>query len=257
LAQSFRNDLDDYLDVLSAVERFYASSGGLSRRAFHTFSQHLLARHPGLQALSWDRRVPDVRREAYEEAVRREGYPDFQILEQNAHGQMVRAARRPEYVVVSYIEPAVGNGRALGFDVASTPDPLDALQRARDTGQPAATGRLRLMQESGRPFGLLVILPIYDQGRSHATVEERRQNLYGYATGVFQISGMVEASLPDLVREGLELRIEEEAAPAGQRLLYDSREGAPEGMSLTRDGAFAENPTGMHWQTTVELAGRR
>jgi CHASE domain len=48
-----------------------------------------LARHPGLQVLSWDRRVPDARRRAYEEAVRREGYPDFQIMEQNAQGQLV------------------------------------------------------------------------------------------------------------------------------------------------------------------------
>jgi signal transduction histidine kinase/integral membrane sensor domain MASE1 len=257
LAQSFRNDLDDYLDALYAVESFYASSGGLSRPAFQTFVQRSFARHPGLQALSWDRRVPDALRDAYEEAVRREGYPDFQIAVQNAHGQMVRAARRPEYVVVSYIEPSVGNGRALGFDVASTPDRLEALQQARDTGQPAATGRLMLVQETGRQLGLLVFLPIYGPGLPHATVEERRQNLHGYATGVFQIGDMVEASLPNLTREGLELWIEDETASAGQRLLYDSRERTPASVSVARDGASVENPPVMHWQTTVELAGRR
>jgi CHASE1-domain containing sensor protein len=257
LAQRLRNDLDAYLDMLSAIERFYASVGGMSRRAFQTFVQHSFARHTGLQALSWDRRVLDVRRDAYEEAIREEGYSDFQITEQDAHGKLVRAARRPEYVVVSYIEPSVGNGRALGFDVASSPDRLDALRRARDTGQPTATGCLMLVQETGRQSGLLVFLPMYDHGLPHATLEERRQNLHGYATGVFQITDMVEASLPDIVREGLELRIEDEAAPTDQRLLYDSRERVLEGVNLTREGAYVENPTRMHWQTTVGLAGRR
>jgi MASE1/CHASE domain len=79
LAKSLQNDLDDYLDVLYAIESFYASSGALSRGAFHTFVQRSFTRHPGLQTLSWDRRVPDALRDAYEESVRREGYPDFQI----------------------------------------------------------------------------------------------------------------------------------------------------------------------------------
>ena len=257
LAESLQNSLDNYLDVLYAVESSYVSSGGLTRRAFHTFVQRPFSRHPGLQALSWDRRVPDALRDGYEEAVWGEGYPDFQITEQDGHGQMVRAARRPEYLVVSYIEPYVGNERALGFDVASTPDRLEAWRQARDTGQPTATGRLMLVQETGHQFGLLVFLPIYDHRLPHATVEERGQNLHGYATGVFQIGDMVEASLPDLAREGLELWIEDDAAPTNQRLLYDSRKRAPEGVSLTREGAFVENPTGMHWQTTVGLAGRR
>ena len=55
----------------------------------------------------------------------------------------------------------------------------------------------------------------------HATVEERRRN-HGYVTGVFQIGNMVEAALQGLERAGIVLRIEDEAAPADRRMLYDS-----------------------------------
>ncbi len=72
--------LDDYVDVLYAFENFYASAPEVSRQAFHTFVQRSFARHPGRQALSLDLRVPDARREAYEQAVRREGFADFQIM---------------------------------------------------------------------------------------------------------------------------------------------------------------------------------
>jgi CHASE1-domain containing sensor protein len=257
LAQTLENSLDDYLDVLFAIESFHASSGQLSRQAFRTFVQRVFARHPGLQAVSWDLRVPDERREVYEQAVRREGFSDFQITEQSAPGALVPTVRRPEYVVVTYIVPYRGNEPAFGFDVASAPDRLAALQRARDTGQPAATGRLTLVQERGHQFGLLVFVPVYDHGLPHATVEERRQNLQGYVSGVFRIGDIVGASLQGLEREGIVLRIEDETAPMDQRLLYDSRARGLQGLGPAFDEAFGENPTGMHWQTTVELADSR
>ena len=40
-------------------------------------------------------------------------FPAFQITEQSAQGELVRAARRPEYVVVTYIVPYTGNETAF------------------------------------------------------------------------------------------------------------------------------------------------
>ena len=196
-------------------------------------------------------------REAYEQAVRREGFADFQIMEQTAPGELVRAERHPEYIAVTYIEPRAGNEAVLGLDVASVPDHLEAVQQARDTGQPTATGRLTLVQDPGRSSGLLIFLPLYGPTLPHATLEERRQNLYGYVTGVFQIGDMVEAALQGLEREGIVLWIEDETAPVDRRMLYDSRIREPEDLGPAHEAARGKPPTWMHWQTTVELAGRR
>lgn len=253
LAHTIEGHFDRYLEMLRSIARFYASSQEVKRNEFRTFVHGALAHHPGIQALSWDRHLPDGLREAYEEAVRQEGYADFQITEQDAQGRMVRATRRPEYVVVSYIEPHAGNEKALGYDASSDSARLDVLLRARDSGRAIATSRLMLVQETGRQFGLLIFQPIYSHGPPPATVEERRQRLLGYATGVFRISDMIEASLQGMERNGIMLRIEDEAAPAGQRLLYDSQgETGP-----TLNDAPGNNPSRMRWDTTVELADRR
>lgn len=253
LAHTIEGHFDRYLEMLRSIARFYASSQEVKRNEFRTFVHGALAHHPGIQALSWDRHLPDGLREAYEEAVRREGYADFQITEQDAQGRMVRATRRPEYVVASYIEPHAGNEKALGYDASSDSARLDVLLRARDSGRAIATSRLMLVQETGRQFGLLIFQPIYSHGPPPATVEERRQRLLGYATGVFRISDMIEASLQGMERNGIMLRIEDEAAPAGQRLLYDSQgETGP-----TLNDAPGNNPSRMRWDTTVELADRR
>ena len=253
LADTLRNRFDGYLDALHAIESFYASAPEVGRHAFSTFVQRLFARHPGIQALSWDRRVPDVERSAYEAAMRQAGYPAFQITEQNAQGQLVRAAARQEYVAVTYIEPSAGNESALGYDVASETDRLVALHGARDTGAPRATGRLMLVQESSQQFGLLIFLPLYSTGLPPDTVEARRQHLHGYVTGVFRIGDMMEASLRTFERDSLGLRLEDEMAPVGERLLYSRQWGIPERSFHEAD---REHAARLHWRGTFEMAGR-
>ena len=255
LAQSLQDSLDSYLNVLYAVEGLHASSGTLNRHTFHTFVQRLYAHYPGLQALSLDLRVTDAQREVYEQTIKQEGIAGFEITERNAQGQLVRAVRRPEYVVVTYIEPRARNEEALGFDVASSPDRLEVLQRARDTGRPAATGRLTLVQEPGRQDGLLVFLPVYGYRAPRATVEEHRQNHLGYMTGVFRIEDMIEAAMHGLVREGIALRVVDEGAMADRRVLYASRRQVPEGPGLGE--TLGKNLAEIYWSTTVDLAGRR
>jgi signal transduction histidine kinase/CHASE1-domain containing sensor protein len=257
LAQAIYARLDNFVEVLYACENFYASVPEVSRQAFHTFVQRFFTRHPGLQALLLELRVPDAQREAYEQSVRRAGFADLPRIDQGMPDELVRAGRRSESSTVTYIELQTGNAAALGFTVASVPDRLEALQRARDTGQPTATGRLTLGQGPGRQFGLLLFLPLYDPALPHATLEERRQNLHGYVTGVLQIGTMVETALQDLEREGIVLRIEDEAAPADRRMLYDSYAQEPDGLSPGPEAAHGTPPIYVHWQTTMEFAGRR
>ena len=257
LTQALTRSLHGYLEALYAIENFFAGSQEVTRQEFRTFVERSFARHPGLQALSWNARIPDTQREAYEEAMRREGYPDFQITERDAEGQLIRAARRPAYVVVSYTEPLAGNERALGFDTASVPDRLQALQRARDTGQPSATGRLTLVQERGRQFGVLIFVPVYGPGLPRTTVEERRKSLDGYAVGSLRMHDMVEGAMDGVAREGIALALIDATAPVGERLLYRSCvEGGGDADPPAADTPEARHP-GLSWATTIELAGRR
>jgi PAS domain S-box-containing protein len=254
LADTLRQSFNGYLDALHAIESFYASAPEVRRQEFRTFVQRFFTRYPGIQALSWDRRVSDVERSAYEAALRQEGYPAFQITEQNAQGQLVRAAVRPEYVAVTYIEPSAGNASALGYDVASEPERLGALHGARDTGAPRATGRLMLVQETSQQFGLLIFLPLYRTGLPPDTVEARHQHLHGYVTGVFRIGDMMEAALRTFERKSLGLRLEDAMAPVGERLLYSRQWEEPERSLRETAREYAAR---LHWRGTFEMAGRR
>ncbi len=62
IARTLQDRLNDYLGVLYAIKSFFTSTPGVTRQEFHTFVQGALVRHPGLQALSFDRRVPNAQR---------------------------------------------------------------------------------------------------------------------------------------------------------------------------------------------------
>src|SRR2546428_11092181 len=109
----------------------------------------------------------------FEEAVRCEGYPAFAITDRGPDGRMVPAPTRAEYVPVLFMEPYNGNETALGFDLTSLPSRREVIDRARDSALTAASGRLTLVQERGRQFGVLVLVPVYDRQLPHSTIAQR------------------------------------------------------------------------------------
>ena len=69
-------------------------------------------------------------------------------------------------------------------------DPIrrEAMDRARDTGDAAMTGKVTLVQEIEGPKqpGFLIYVPVYRGGTVPPTVEERRQKLLGFVYSPFR-----------------------------------------------------------------------
>lgn len=201
---TLQKNFEEYLDVLRAIEGFHSaafnqidSDGVFERSTFRDFVEGFLQRHPGIHSLSWISHVEDEDREQVVESARREvGNTQFQITEFDDKGNLMRAGQRPDYFIVNYIEPMEKNQKVLGFDVKSEPLWIEALNRSRDTGMPAATVRTDLMTIQGRNNqGFVVFLPLYKAGMPHETIEERRTHLEGFIMGVFRLKEvMVEGS---------------------------------------------------------------
>ncbi|MBD2058058.1 CHASE domain-containing protein [Oculatella sp. FACHB-28] len=197
LAANLQRSIDACFEVLRSIGQLYGSAEWVGRQDFGRFVQPVLLRHSGIQALEWLPRLQECDRPLFEKTLQAEGYTNFQVTERKADGQLTRAAMRPEYFPVAYVEPLTGNELALGFDLFSDAIRRTALERARDTGAIAISGRVELVQETQRQFGFLVILPIY-RGASGETIAERRDRLQGFVLGVFRVADVVRASLSGL-----------------------------------------------------------
>lgn len=199
LATALERSLNRYTDLLWSMGDLYrANPQTVNRKTFATFVERSLYSYPGIQALEWAERVPRSQRAAFEQQIRSQGYPAFQMTELAAQKTLVQASDRDEYFPVTYVEPLAENEAAFGFDLASNPVRRAAIEIARDAGQIIATGRIRLVQEQRDQFGFLVFLPVYKTGTPPNSIQERRHQLRGLLLGVFRISNVVEEALQDL-----------------------------------------------------------
>ncbi|MEW6380402.1 MAG: CHASE domain-containing protein [bacterium] len=218
-----REKLGQALLDLDALRRFFdRSQGVVMRLEFERFIKPVIAQGRGIQAFEWIPRITGQERERFELKAQQEGFAHFRFREKNNRGEMVTAAFRDEYFPVYYLEPYQGNERMIGYDLGSDPVTRQALEKARDTGKPAVTSRIRLVQETGNQFGFLVFIPVYDPKKPVAQLEERRKALLGFVVGVFRPSDCLEGALVHAPHEGMDFLLFDLSAPYRERLLYST-----------------------------------
>lgn len=209
--------------LLSMGDLYAANDNDVSEPAFSRFVQRAVETYPGIQALEWAPLITQGDRATYEQWLQdRTGQPSLGITERNRAGDLVPASERGSYVPVTFLEPWQTNEAALGYDLASDTTRRSALERARDTGTMAATGRIQLVQEKAKDqYSFLVFLPVYRQP-AHSP-SSRQELLQGYILGVFRVADVVEESLADLDYE-IDFYVLDQTAGADENLLgfYDA-----------------------------------
>lgn len=224
-------------EVLHSIAALHAADGRMERERFGNFVRQALARQTEVQAISWNPLVTAAQRPQFELLTEAGGLAGFRLREQAGEAHFRPAAERAEYVPVHFIEPVPGNESALGYDLNSDSARRQALELARDTGQPVATPALHLAQERGTGAGLLVLLPVY-RGTPPKDVASRRAALAGFAVAVFKVAGLVGDAFRELEAKGIEARLYD--ASETRELIY--------GQPATTDGVT---------EASLEFAGRR
>lgn len=253
LASVIDRRLELNIERTRATAGLFSASSSVERAEFHDFSHFLLGPSSDLQALQWVPRVRNADRATFEKGLAGLGGHE-QIFHLEDHNR-VTSSERDEYFPVNYIEPLPVNLAAVGFDLASDPVRRKALERARDTGQPSASGPVELVQAGGSHDGFLIFLPLYSNALPSApTVEERRELLQGFVITVVRAQRL--ASLASAGRSSsrrLRMRIMDNEHP--EPSLYDSGESAKDskrqwvpGLTYSRTLNFA----GRNWTLTFE-----
>jgi signal transduction histidine kinase len=229
-----RYRLETYLNVLRAASGLFAADEDVTRDQFRAYvrSLQVQARHPGIQGIGITLRVKPEMREAVIADMRLNDFRDFNIWPDFA---------RDEYFTIVLLEPLDERNRAaIGFDMTTNPVRREAMYRARDTGEAAASGRVRLVQEidpSEHQPGFLIYVPIYSSRGIPETVEERRQTLYGFVYAPFRAHDLFNGMFGERPRS-FHVTIHD-----GQELFYATAD-APEKPRFTES-------------RTIEAAGRR
>ncbi|HXE37135.1 MAG TPA: CHASE domain-containing protein, partial [Azonexus sp.] len=203
--------------VLRGAAAFIEASQTVSRSEWAHYVAHLdLGRIlPGTLGIGYSQMIPPAEKAAHERAIRAEGFPQYKIWP---------AGERELYSSVVYIEPLnERNQRALGYDMYSEPTRRDAMERARDTGRPALTSKVTLVQEVEQDVqaGFLVYLPVFRADLPTDTIAERRKALIGYVYSPFRARDLLRTMIGS-DRKDVDLTLYDQSV-APDKLLFDSR----------------------------------
>ncbi|MBI4597432.1 MAG: CHASE domain-containing protein [Candidatus Omnitrophica bacterium] len=245
-------DLDQrlklYVSLLQGVQGLYAASRSVERDEFVTYVNRVnqIAPYPGAVGIRFVERVPAdavdafIQRVRTDTSVHAEGYPEFQI---HPPGQ------REEYYVNTYLYPMNQGDSALGFDIRTEASRREACERARDSGELSATGRMIFSQDQGKPeSSIRLVLPIYRNGVPHGTPEQRRAALQGFVTSVIHAQALVaEAVRIRALAPEWDVEIFDGALLDGEHRLYDVHPATEAARPIAG---------GLQRATTVGVGGR-
>src|SRR6267154_433313 len=227
VANDVQSRIRAYGDVLYAIRGLLDSSDRVNRDEFHKFAQALSLgeRYPGATNISFAPRVPHAKKLQFERVVRAETSPLVKGLPEFA---VKPSGERPEYLVLTYIEPMGKNVAAWGLDLNADPLRRSVVDRARDSGQIASSSGVTLVRDGNASVSsTLLRLALYRGGGVPGAVEERQRLYWGMVGSTVRVGEMVEATLSKEILSRVQLQIYELGnAPgegaAGGTLLFDS-----------------------------------
>lgn len=257
ISRNFSRQLQMEVDNLRRMDGFFSALPNVTPETYSKLVSQLRASDPAILALAWNEHFSEAERPRIEAMLQQYHGQDRRITERRPDVGLVPAASRSEYVSVVMIEPREGNEEAIGYDLLSNPMRREALERARDSGEPAATGRIDLVQGGSDAYGFLILYPNYSVARSPETVEQRRAAISGYLTAVFSAERFVGSVLGDFEQKGLRICFVDAGAPPGQQMLYETRTGSPgaaDGEGYAAEWTYSAEMFGREWALRVAVS---
>ena len=231
--------METHVALLRATSGLFAASEYVSRQEFREFvdEMDLAERYPGVRGIGYARRVRDEERERVLAELGREfagfairsGAGDAAATPSMDAPVGARSPARTESFPVVYLEPLDEDNRAIvGFDMLAEPVRREAMERARDSGQPAASDVTTLVGEAGHEKdpsgsrGFLVYHAIYRHGAPLSSPAERREALEGFAFSPYRAKDLAAGIVA--------------AAPSISFRIYADAAETPESLLVATDG---------------------
>jgi signal transduction histidine kinase len=243
---SLSGRLDAYLAVLLAARSLFISRrGDIDRATFERFvaGLHLRERYPGIQGVGFSRRLEPSEIERVVGTLRAEGLESFRLWPDEAGA---------ERHAIVYLEPLDRrNLAALGYDMFTEAVRREAMSRARDSGEPACSGRVTLVQEIDprKQAGFLIYVPVYREGAEPADVETRRESLLGFVFSPFRVEDLVTGIFGSQREPRVAFDLYDAATLEPARLIYRGID--PAGGPPLRSAVVALSVAGRPWTLHV------
>jgi signal transduction histidine kinase len=214
------------LDAMFGARGLFYASESVDRGDWNDYVEGVEPnkRFEGLQALSYAEYVTPEEREAFARRMREEDLPGLRP-DLNPGGE------RSAYFPVIYVGPlGEANANMLSYDFYAETAHREAMNQARDIGEPRATRMVYVLTETpsssnadlALQTGFVVYLPVYREDQPRGSVAERRRALEGFVVGSFLIDGLLGGVFRGAFDPAIDFEVYDGEDVASSPLLYDS-----------------------------------
>lgn len=244
VALKIQDRLGAYAMTLRGGAALFDASTSVTRHDWQVFTEALRVQDniPGVQGIGFAEVIAPDQLASHIARIRGEGFPEYQI-----HPPGERAI----YSAIIYLEPFRDrNLRAFGYDMFSEPVRRSAMEQARDTGQAALSGKVRLIQETDKEIqpGTLMYVPVYRQDMPRGNVEQRRNALIGWVYSPYRMNDLMSGILGDWqLREDQVIGLQ----------IHDGNLDTPDNLLFTSHRAAAEHPAWLQQRRLIDFNGRQ
>ncbi|MHA4870127.1 CHASE domain-containing protein [Duganella sp. PWIR1] len=223
--------INAYTDVLRGTASFFHAAEHVDRASFHRYVDglNITRQFPALDNINYAEYVTAGERDTFERGLRQRpgdaalGYPEATAISP--------PEARPEYWVLTMIEPLAEFSEKIGRDIGNRPAVARALAQGRDTGGLSASGMQIDSVHQPLGAGLALRLPVYRKDLPLDTLAERRAAYIGSVGIGFSVPRLMQAALEQMqVRDArLVLSDSGDGQDGGHRpplQLFDSKPGS-------------------------------
>ena len=183
--------LDSHARILLGSAAFLKASDTVTREKWRLYTQFqkIEQQLPGIQGIGFSVLIPRDELDRHILKIRSEGFPEYTVHP---------ADTRDIYSAIIYLEPFSGrNLRAFGYDMFSEPVRRMAMERARDSDSATLSGKVLLVQETGKDVqaGILLYVPVYRKNVPIETVEQRREAIIGWVYSPYRMNDLIRGIL--------------------------------------------------------------
>ena len=185
--------MEDHARILMSGAAFFNASDTVTRDEWRLYTQHqkIDKQLPGIQGIGFSLLIPRNELPRHINEIRSQGFPTYTVRPDG---------ERELYSSIIYLEPFIDrNLRAFGYDMFSEPVRRAAMERARDANDAALSGKVILVQETGKEVqaGTLMYVPVYRKGEPAETAEQRRAAIYGWVYSPYRMNDLMQGILGD------------------------------------------------------------
>lgn len=239
--------LDTYENALLGGAGFFRGSQSLSRDQWRHYvdTLQLEKNFPGISGIGWIASVAD---QDLADHQRRQS-----LNYTNGFAVHPQTTGLPFYII-TYIEPEAGNRPAIGLNIAFEANRRMAAEMARDSGEPAITRKIVLVQDAERRPGFLLLQPLYRVDARLATVAERRAAFLGWVYAPFIADNFLRA-LTRSQGSLLSLKIYDGEQPTADATIYggERKSNHQPQFTVRETRTFMQQKWTLVWESTPEF----